>query len=78
MTESKPFLWLSTYDDPPIEPGWYAVMRCWDVREGVNPDRDYWDGKEWKFGGPIGHHSPMTFPSDKEAQAWAYDNDPEW
>lgn len=60
--------------------GWYAVLRCWDPREGIFPGAVWWyetEGGRWEgTGGVIGHAGP--FVGRTAAEKWAYDNDPEF
>jgi hypothetical protein len=62
------------YDDPEVV-GWYAVLRCWEPQEGIFPGSSYWDGKGWYESAVTAHSGP--FPSEKEAEVWADEHDPE-
>jgi hypothetical protein len=35
------------FDGKPFEPGWYAVLVCYDEQEGAFPGASFWDGAEW-------------------------------
>ena len=52
--------------DEPAERGWYAVLCCWDVDEGIAPSADQWDGVQWATRTPIIRHSG-PFASESEA-----------
>jgi hypothetical protein len=73
----KTMPWLDVFEHPPTAVGWYATTVCWDVEEGIFPDAHYWNGHMWSDGKPIGHRSPETFPTKPQAEAWAYEHDPE-
>lgn len=45
MTISDP---IELTDADPTQPGWYATLECWDVREGLFPGAHYWTGSEWQ------------------------------
>jgi len=58
----------------PVDDGWYPVLVCYDLREGIFPNAAYWDGKKWD--------SQVVAHGDKcelrdQALALAYENDPD-
>ena len=62
-------------ESTPNSPGWYAVLICWDMQEGVFPSAAYWDGREWSI------YSVVSFgdrcDTQKEAIELGYENDPD-
>lgn len=63
---------------PPTETGWYPVIVCYDVQEGLFPSMAYSDGKVWKYVGPIvAIGSAGPFRIKDEAEYWAYEHDPD-
>lgn len=65
-------------NDPPSMRGWYAVIICFDEREGLFPQALYSDGHTWAKKLPvtaIGNVGP--FASEQEAHDFAYAHDPE-
>jgi hypothetical protein len=78
MSDQKEWL----FDDQPDEPGWYAIIKCWDPEEGLFPDAARWDGARWldnrdrDVTAPISQHAG-PFESEATAGKWADDNDPE-
>jgi hypothetical protein len=59
----------------PAEPGWYAILICYDPREGIFPDAGYWDGTKWDRKAVSGHGDRCE--SMELAEALAYENDPD-
>lgn len=70
--------WVYLYED--IEPsvsGWYATQYCWDETEGIFVGANLWRVKdEWYYAYPITAWAG-PFETQKEAEDWAYDNDPD-
>jgi hypothetical protein len=71
-------------DDGPTQPGWYATLHRWDVEEGIFPGAHYWNGSVWRssesdYAGTNAsvQYWPIVFETQEEAEAYAYDNDPE-
>lgn len=60
------------YGGKPRENGWYAILQCWDIEEGVFPSAKRWDGSdlEWSVMAIAG-----PFSDEKSAEAWAYAHD---
>jgi len=59
-----------------MKPGWYAVTRCYDVREGLIPDAAEWLGCEWAYPSRgIIYRSPEPFESKGAATEWARSHD---
>lgn len=74
--------WLDASDKPPTEPGWYAVLWCFDPDEGYFPAGFYWDGERWYDGEkvrvpPVAMRSPQSFAEEEDATDWAREHDPE-
>ena len=65
-----------SFDDAPKIPGWYAVLVCWNSREGVFPSFDYWSGENWSNNSPITAFSG-PHESQKIAEDWAYEHNPD-
>ena len=65
------------FDDRlPPQPGWYATLHGWDVREGVFPQATEWLGDRWARRLPIlAWQGP--FLDEDAAERWAYEHDPE-
>ena len=59
----------------PIEAGWYAVLICYDPREGIFPGAAHWDGKKWSRKSVSGFGGKCD--TEKEAEALAYEHDPD-
>ncbi len=77
---SSPTEWC--WDPLPAVDGWFAVIRCWEIEEGMFP------AVAWATAGKVAwpHSNGMTtdgsghagpFPTRAEAQAWADAHDPE-
>jgi len=64
------------YDDKPELPGWYAIMYCWDVREGIFVGADHYDGGAWREGLPVTGFAGR-FPNKVLAEEWGERHDPE-
>lgn len=72
-----------TYEPMPPIDGWFAVIRCWEIEEGMFPDAVWATAGKvaWPENGGIaddgqtGHAGP--FPTKEMATAWAYAHDPE-
>ena len=61
-----------------MSPGWYAVVICYDIEEGLISCAEEWDEDGWVGGGRgIGHRSPEPFDSVRTALDWAYAHDME-
>lgn len=69
-------VWKS-FSTRPTENGWYAVLVCWDVREGSFPNAAYWDGEKWSRRAVCALGRAGPFATEEEAKDWAYANDPE-
>lgn len=76
--------WVDVYERPPTEPGWYAVLLCFDAEEGILPNVAAWTGAAWRWNGM--ERAPDAWPlstwhgphaTQAEALAWAYEHDPE-
>lgn len=64
------------YDKKPTTPGWYAVLICWDVQEGLIPSTAFWRDGSWVREHPyVAHAGP--FDTSDAAYKHAWDNDPE-
>lgn len=67
----------------PRDPGWYAVLLCWDEQEGLFPACSYWDGTRWdrsRFPDeryPVAAFLPEPMADKTAAEAFAYENDPD-
>lgn len=63
------------YDGKPSNPGWYAVLVCYETHEGASPMGAWWDGDKWHqeeviaFGG-----ARLT---KQAAEELAYKHDPD-
>ena len=62
----------------PNEPGWYAVLKCWDAEEGQFPDALYFDGQVWEESRASIQFWPTRFETQEEAKTYVYENDPEF
>ena len=62
------------YTGNPKDPGWYAVLVCYDESEGVLPSSGYWNGEKWS------RKSILCFGdkcnTEAEAESLAYENEP--
>ena len=78
MTHPTDWCW----DPMPAVDGWFAVVRCWDLDEGMFPDA------VWVEGGKVGPHDSGgmmadgsqhagPFATKAEALKWGCDHDPE-
>ena len=67
------------FNNKPEFEGWYAIMYCWDVREGTLVGADHWCTARkggWRDGYPVtAYHGP--FIDKSEAEEWADMHDPE-
>ena len=63
------------YMKNPNEPGWYAVLICYDPLEGISPGAGYWDGQKWNRKAVLGFGEKCE--TEAEAEALAYENDPD-
>lgn len=61
--------WIDVDDHPATEVGIYAVVKCWDANEGQFTGVESWDGLKWSSSAVV-LRSPMTFPTEAEAEAW--------
>lgn len=65
-------------DSNPTERGWYATLKCWDAEEGIFPGAHFWNGDEWQ---PMTfasvQHWPIKFETERDAEDFAYEHDPE-
>lgn len=59
----------------PKAPGWYAVLICYDPQEGIFPSAAYWDGEKWNRKAVSGFGERRE--TEAEAEALAYENDPD-
>lgn len=59
----------------PTEPGWYAVLICYDPQEGISPDAGYWDGAKWDRRSISAHGDKCA--SKEQAKELAYAHDPD-
>lgn len=64
--------WLPVYEHPFDAEGVYAVLRCYDEREGFTPGT-HCNGEEERA---IVFRSPQAFKTKEAALEWAYENDP--
>jgi hypothetical protein len=65
-----------TDGNKPAEPGWYAVVQCWDPEEGLFPDAALWLGDKWaEKTAVVSHAGP--FADRQAAEDWADEHDPE-
>jgi len=71
--------WIDCYHkEHPMETGWYAVLRCYDVEEGILSGANYWDGSQWlNSSKAMTQFSSIKFSAELDAKNWAYDNNPE-
>lgn len=67
---------ISIYEKKPGECGWYATLHCWEIQEGFFAGGSFWDGIEFTNRSNVTHWTPGSFDSEKEAKAWASENDP--
>ena len=69
------------WDDKPVPAvvGWYPILLCYEVQEGMFPHALSSDGVEWNDPmlpvAAIGKAGP--FQTKQEAIDWGYDHDPE-
>lgn len=68
---------VGMYDESPKEAGWYAVLLCWEPREGFFPGAAYWDGARFNETA-VSHFIPQPFEDEQTAKDSAYENDPNW
>lgn len=54
--------WLDASEQPPTEPGWYAVLWCYEPNEGFFPDGAYWDGERW-LSDVVPHEAAPVLPT---------------
>jgi len=62
------------FTNKPTEEGWYAVLICYDIQEGIFPSAGYWDGYKWDRKSVTGHGDKCA--NKEQAEAIAYENDP--
>jgi len=60
----------------PEKPGWYAVLLCYDEREGAFPGAAYFDGLGWSNKHVVACGDMCD--TKREAETLAYENDPYW
>ncbi len=65
--------WEFTKD--PTELGWYAVLICYDPREGILPDAAYWNGEKWDRKAVSGFGGKCE--TEEVAKTLAYEHDPD-
>lgn len=73
MTESRQNRWTNVGNPTAI--GWYAILYCYDMEEGIFPAADYWTGLKWSEGLPLCSYSEKPFETISEAYAWADENE---
>lgn len=64
-----------------LEPGWYPILYCWDAEEGCFPGGAQWTGSGWaenNVSANITHYWHVKFDEMESAEAYAYENDPNW
>lgn len=73
-----------TFEDKPetTEPGWYAILYCWEIDEGFFTGAGYWDGKRWQWPHDNPSEPPVVnhagpFENKQAAEGWAEENDPD-
>jgi len=57
----------------PLVPGWYPVLLCWEIEEGVFPSSAKWDGKQWSLSAVVAFGILCT--TAEEAMFIAREND---
>ena len=78
IPDAVAFAWT---EDEPTEPGWYAVVICFDMEEGAWPEADEWTTeKEWKDSHrrAVMMRSIQTFANEESAYEAGRANDPGW
>jgi len=63
------------FDGQPTEPGWYAVLVCWDSQEGIFPMAAHWDGQAWKHRAIVAFGEKCESEADAKALADLHDPD---
>jgi len=67
-------MWICYDEEKPKTPGWYAVLYCWEIQEGVFNQASYWnDGWDEKL--PIGF---WWGPFDTAQEAEEYAEESNW
>jgi len=58
--------------------GYYPVLECYSIEEGLIPSAAYWNKTEWvDVTGHVVAYIPDKFNSVDEALTVAYENDPD-
>jgi len=62
-------------NNEPTQPGWYAVLMCFDSEEEAYPCAAEWGGTDWTCRGVL-YFGGQAMPSEAEARALALQHDP--
>jgi hypothetical protein len=75
MTTADKAMDFWIYDGAPSEPGWYAVLVCYDSEEGAFPQGAYWDGYAWSWAAVVAFGESRA--TKQLAKELAYEHDPD-
>lgn len=70
--------WNILDKEKPLARGWYPVLVCWSMREGVSADADYWDGEKFISDLPISHFIDQCYNNKGRALSVAEKENPDW
>jgi len=62
-----------------MKPGWYAVLRHWEIEERIIPGAEEWGAEgwieRWMDIRTIIHRSSGPLASEEDAKKWAFANE---